>query len=122
MEEIRRAAITCTGRAVGFGTLAVGCTMVGFAFSASAALRAGAVMMLIMSGILIWKAMYAAHQNPRHTEVWLVLDERSRPDNGPARFVFANILRDVYARFAQGVLSVACGLFLLSVMAMVVGY
>lgn len=104
----------CVGRAVFFGSLAIGCVMVGFSFNPVSAFRTGAVLTLLMSGVLLWKAMAARSQNPKRTELWLYLDEKARPPEAQAQFVVATVMRDVYGRFAQVALGVAFGFFLLS--------
>jgi hypothetical protein len=121
MEKIREIAVFCVGRAVFFGSLAIGCVMVGFSFSPVSAFRSGAVLTLLMAGVLLWKAMAAQSQNPKRTELWLYLDEKARPPEAHAQFVVATIMRDVYARFAQGALTVAFCFFLISFLLMAFG-
>lgn len=115
MDKIREVAMACTGRAVMFGALAIVCVMVSFSFDPVAAFRSGAVLTLAMAAILTWKALAATRQNPKLTEVWIYLDEHSRPAGEQARHLFASVLREVYGRFAQASLIVACGLFAISV-------
>jgi Ca2+/Na+ antiporter len=122
MEKIREVAIFCVGRAVMFGSLAITCVMVGFSFNPVSAFRAGAVLTLLMAAILIWKAYAAASQNPKLTEVWMYLDQKARPANEHSRFVFATIMRDVYARFGQASLAVACLFFAISVVFVMFGF
>ena len=74
-----------------------------------------------MAAILIWKAVAARRQNPKMTEVWLYLDEHTRPAGDHARYLFASVMRDVYARFAQASLAVACAFFAVSVTLMLFG-
>jgi hypothetical protein len=114
MDEIRRVALECIGRAVMFGSLAVGCVMIGFSFNPVSAFRSGAFLTLIMALALMWKAMTAGTKNPRHTEVWLYLDEKSRPVDVAARRVFGTVMRDIYGLYARIALGVAAGFFLLS--------
>ena len=114
MDEIRRVALECIGRAVMFGSLAVGCVMIGFSFNPVSAFRAGAFLTLIIALALMWKAMNAGTKDPRHTEVWLYLDEKSRPVDIPARRVFGGVMRDIYGLYARIALGVAAGFFLLS--------
>lgn len=121
MEQIRQVAIACVGRAVFFGSLAIGCVMVAFAFAPVSAFRSGAVLTLLMAVVLVFKAVAASRQNPKHTEVWLYLDERDRPAEAHAAAVFSTIMRDVYARYAQIALGVACGFFLVSVLLELLG-
>ena len=115
MEKIRAVAFACVGRAVMFGVLAIACVMVGFSFNPVSAFRSGAVLTLAMAAILIFKAATAHRQNPKLTEVWLYLDDTSRPSDAHARFVFATVMREVYGRFAQAALLVGCGLFVISI-------
>lgn len=122
MEKIREVAIFCVGRAVMFGSLAITCVMVGFSFNPVSAFRSGAVLTLLMAAILIWKAYAAAGQNPRSTEVWIYLDHKARPADEHARFVFANVMRDVYGRFAQAALAIACLFFAVSVVFTMFGF
>lgn len=121
MEPIRQVAVMCVARAVSFGTLAIVCVMVSFAFSPPAAFRTGAVLSLVMAIILLLKAHYVAWQQPKHTEVWLYLDERTRPRDAEATRRFTSVLREVYGRFAAGTLMVACGLFAVSVLMLAAG-
>ncbi len=121
METIRQIAFVCVGRAVGFGTLAIACIMLSFAFSPPTAFRAGALLALIMAGILILKAHYAGRQQPKHTEVWLYLEEGLRPRDAEARRRFAGVLRETYGRFAAGALAAACCMFFVSVVLLATG-
>jgi hypothetical protein len=121
MDEIRRVAFACVGRAVMFGSLAIGCVMVGFSFNPVSAFRSGAFLTLIMALALMWKAMTAGTKDPRRTEVWLYLDEESRPVDVPARRVFGTVMRDIYGLYASIALGVAAGFFLLSLVLMLFG-
>lgn len=114
VEPIRQVAIVCIGRAVGFGSLAIVLMMASLAFDPALAFRCGAICTLLMAGVLTWKALIADRQPPRMTEVWLYLDERTRPTNERANRVFTAMLRDIYAQFARLALNVACGFFALS--------
>lgn len=114
MDEIRRVAIECVGRAVLFGSLGICCVMLGFSFAPVSAFRSGAFLTLLMSMVLVWNAMAVGRRNPKHSEVWLYLDEKTRPAEGHARVVFATIMREVYARFAQISFGVAIGMFVIA--------
>ena len=121
MDKIREIAVFCVGRAVFFGSLAIGCVMIGFSFNPVSAFRSGAVLTLVMASVLVWKAMAAQSQNHKRTELWLYLDERARPPEAQAKFLVATIMRDVYARFAQVALGVAFSFFLISFVLMAFG-
>ncbi len=121
MNQVRQVAVECVGRAVMFGWLAIGCVMVGFSFAPVSSFRSGAVLALVMSLILLWRAITAASRNPRHSEVWLYLDEANRPAEADARFVFTTIMREVYGHYAQVTLWVAVGLFAASALLQLAG-
>ena len=121
MEEIRRVAVECIGRAVMFASLAIGCVMVGFSFNPVSAFRSGAFLALALALALMWKAMTAGTKNPKHTEVWLYLDEKSRPVDDPARRDFGTVMSDVYMRYAWIAFGVAVGFFLSSLILMLFG-
>lgn len=122
MDKIREVAFMCVGRAVMFATLAVGCVMVGFAFNPVSSFRSGAVMTLGIAAVLMWKAIAAPRQNPKTTEVWLYLDDSTRPPDSHARFVFATVMREVYGRYAQFALLAACVLFAISLVFSAFGF
>ncbi len=121
VDPVRNVAMICIGRAVGFGALAIAMLMLAFAFDLALALRCGAIGTLLMAGILTQKAMLAPRKPPRLTEVWLCLDERLRPSDEMARRDFTDTLRDVYGQFAKLSLTIACGLFALSVAVAIAG-
>ncbi|TKT74201.1 hypothetical protein [Aquamicrobium sp. LC103] len=114
MEEVRQIARMCVGRAVMFGTLAILCIMVSFAFSLALAFRAGAILMLLMAGILLIKAHLALRQKPKNTEVWIYLDDGARPRNDHANRLFARVLHEVYCSYAQTTFVIACSMFAIS--------
>lgn len=115
MEQIREIAVQCIGRAVMFGSLAIFCVMVGMSGDIVAAFRAGAFLALIMVALLTWKALAVTTQNPRHTEVWLYLDEQSRPAQSSHK-AFALVLQEVYQHYARVTLCFAAGFFILSLL------
>jgi hypothetical protein len=74
-----------------------------------------------MALALVWKATTAATKDPRRTEVWLYLDEKSRPIDVAAQRVFGTVMRDIYGLYARIALGVAAGFFLLSLVLMLFG-
>lgn len=122
MEHTRRIATFCVGRAVFFGAIAISCMMLAFSFNPALAFRCGAITTMLMAGVLTFKAIQALSRHPRKTEVWLYLDERTRPANDQARAVFSRMMREVYGRFARGSFMVACGFFAISLGFSAVGF
>lgn len=122
MEQTRQIAFSCVGRAVMFGWLAIVCVMFSFSFSPVAAFRAGAVLALGMSAILVVKAFTAMRKQPKHTEVWIYLEKDARPRNDPARAVFRNMMREVYGYYAQRVFVISCVFFAASLVFIGLGF
>ena len=122
MEPVRNIAFFCIGRAFMFGWLAIGCIMFSLAFNPMLAFRAGAVLSLGMSALLLVKAHTTARQNPRRTEVWIYLDDRTRPQNDHAKLVFRQILRETYCQFAQAALIISVGMFVISLGLVAMGW
>ena len=121
MEKTRNIAVFCVGRAVFFGSLAIGCVMLSFSFHPVMSFRAGAIMALMMTAILLWYAMTANRRPPKRTEVWIYLDEKTRPMNDHARHVFAGLMRDVYALYARASFKASVGFFVVSVALQLIG-
>lgn len=120
-EIVRKMAVMCVARAVMFGSLAIICVMFAFAFNPPAAFRTGAVLALLMAAVLIMKAHYARYQKPRNTEVWLYLDDRTRPRDADDARRFARMMREVYGRFALASFAAACCMFAVSTLLIAAG-
>ena len=67
-----------------------------------------------MAGVLAWKARFVMRQEPSSTEVWLYLDNGTRPTSEKAKRDFAEKLRIIYGRFSLHALAIACMMFAIS--------
>jgi predicted HAD superfamily hydrolase len=121
MDKVAEIAFMCTSRAVSFGALAIGCIMFSFSFDPVVAMRAGAILTLAMSAILLVKAATVTRQKVSHTEAWIYLDKESRRMDEAAKDAFRRILSLCYLKFAQGTLYVACAMFVLSMLLWLAG-
>lgn len=101
MEHLRRTAFQSIGRACGFAGLAVLCVMVGLSYDPVAAAKAGGILTMIMTLVLVIKARAAAYQDYRRTELWAMLDKADRPPATIAQWASATILREAYLWFAR---------------------
>ena len=101
MDEIRRTAYLCIGRACGFAGLAVFTTVVGLAFDPLLAARSGGVLMTIVTIVLLLKSRLVYKQDYRRTELWIMLDKEHRPPAGQAHWAMATVLNETYLWFAQ---------------------
>lgn len=116
-QRIAQAAELSVGRAVGFGALGIGCTVLGLSGFPLLALRSGAVLTGLMAAILLLKGAAATRRPYRRTEVWLILD---RPRDLPperAQSLIGTALRLAFERYARWSAAVAAGFWALSLLA-----
>ncbi|MEX0345813.1 MAG: hypothetical protein AB3N20_12885 [Rhizobiaceae bacterium] len=121
MEKVRNVAFFCVGRAVFFGSLAICVIMLSFSFHPVMSFRAGAILALLMTAILLWFAFTAAKRPPKRTEVWIHLDEQTRPKNDHAKRAFGGVMREVYGHYARSAFIASIGFFALSVILQLFG-
>jgi hypothetical protein len=100
VEEMRKAAFSSVARACGFGILAIVCVMMGMGGPVTM-FKAGGLLTLMMTFILILKARYALTQNYKRTEMWIMLPKEFRPPERYAQWAASTVLRDAYFTFAQ---------------------
>lgn len=122
MRKIQDLAFACVARAVMFGTLAISCIMLSFSFNPALAFRAGAVLTLVMSAILVIKAIVAPGLNHRRTEVWAYLDEATRPQDLHAQKIIGGVMREHYIHFAWVTFYAAMALFVASILSSLFGF
>lgn len=101
MEHLENAAFISVGRACGFGGLAIFCVVVGLSPDPILAARAGGLLTLLMTLILLIKSWHVQFQDYRKTELWNMLDELERPPAAYARRVSTAVLRETYLWFAR---------------------
>jgi len=100
LEYLHKVAFMTIGRACGFGVLAIFCITVSFAFDFLLAARAAAILTTIMTMILLVRAQTALKKDLRKTEMWIYLDENTRPPEPFAQQIGSAILRETYLWFA----------------------
>lgn len=114
MDFIEASARISVGRACGFGLLAIVCTMAGLSGTPVAALKAGGLLCLLTSAILIVKAQGAPKRPYKRTEVWLMLDELRRPPAEVAQRLITGALVTAFQDFALKFARLAAALLGLS--------
>lgn len=114
MDKIQKVATFCTARLVFLASVGIYIVMVFFSSDPAFAFKAGATLTIVMAGVLAWKAHFAMRQEPSSTEVWLYLDNGTRPKTDKAKRDFAEKLRLVYGRFSLHALAIACMMFVIS--------
>lgn len=100
MEELRHIAFEIVMRACGFGSLAIFCTMIGTSFDPRLSFQTGGTFMLIMVGILAFKAREATTKPYRRTEMWLYVPKELRPPERSAQQTISIVMRETYLMFA----------------------
>jgi hypothetical protein len=116
MEAMRRVAYETVLRACGFASLAIFCFMVGLSFAPRLAFQMGGMLTLLMTGILLLKAIEARWKSYRRTEMWLYLPKEDRPPADSAQRLTSAVLRETYLTFAMWTSLIAivmCGLALI---------
>ncbi len=101
MEPVERAAYLSVGRACAFGALAIFCFIVGFSYDLDLAARAGGLLSLVMTAILLMRASSAPSRPYKRTETWLMLEASERPSAPIAQQVIGLALRDAYFWYAR---------------------
>ncbi len=108
---MRRIAYETVLRACGFGSLAIFCIMVGLSFSPLVAFQTGGVLTMLMTGILVLKALEAPTKPYRRTEMWLYLPHEARPPTGSAQQLTSTLMREVYLTCALWTAVVDAGIW-----------
>ena len=101
MDEMRNAAFLAVARACGFGMLAIFCIMVGMSFNPRAVFQSGGILTLMMTFILILKALRASRIPYKRTDMWLLLPENARPPDRFAQWATSTVMREAYFTFAR---------------------
>jgi hypothetical protein len=115
MEAIERAAHISVGRACGFAGLAILCFMVGFSYQPHLSARIGGSLALVVTAVLVVKALLAHRIHHKHTETWLILAENERPPPAAAQVMISSVLRDVYLQYARYAAFTAAALLAFSI-------
>lgn len=111
MNEIDRLASVSVWRGTAFAALAIAASMSALVFDPSLALRLGAMLALILAVVLHGKALLYHRKPVRETEVWVLMERRTRPPPEIAAGLIARAMRDRLNEVARIVVIVAVGLF-----------
>jgi len=122
MEVMRRIAYETCLRACGFASLAIFCFMVGLSFAPRVAFQAGGSLTLLMTGVLLLKALEARWKPYRRTEMWLYLPKEDRPPAASAQQLTSAVLRETYLTVAMWTSIVAIAMWALALVAAALGF
>jgi hypothetical protein len=100
LQRIEQMAHISVARACGFAALAIVTFMIGLSGDMVSSLKAGGILSLVTTVILLFKAWYAARRPYKHTEVWLMLAPHDRPNSANAQQIIGTVLRETFLYFA----------------------
>lgn len=101
MERIRQCAEVSVRRACAFGLLAIATTMVGFSSDFSLALRAGAILLMLMAAILCVSGIRAERKPYKHREVWLLMERSHGLPEPRAQETISRVMRELFYSYAK---------------------
>lgn len=115
-QRVRRLVVHSIGRGCFFAALAIWCVMIGLISQPSQALRAGAILSLLVSCTLLLKGQTARERPFKRTEVWILLDRKLEVSPDIAQRLIGNALRETYLRYAAYAGLFAAGFLLLALL------
>ena len=101
MNDIEQAAQLSIGRACGFAGFGIALTVLALSFEPVFAAKIGAALSLVLTLTLLIYASRAHHTPHETTEVWLLIEERSRPPNQHAHRIINEARRSAMLWFAR---------------------
>lgn len=101
MNEIEQAAQLSIGRACGFAGFGIAVTVLSLSFDPVLAAKIGAALSLVLTLTLLVYANMARHTPHQTTEVWLLIDRKSRPPAQHAGRVINDARRFAMLWFAR---------------------
>lgn len=110
-DRIEHFATISIRRALGFVMLGIGTVMIGLIYDPALSLKTGATLTALVAAILAWKGQQAPASPYRHTEVWLLLDQRHGLPEERAQQVIGRVLATTYRRHAAFCCYTALGMW-----------
>jgi len=109
VEKLEALAELSVARGCGFAAIGILTLMVGLSYQMSLALKAGGIMGLGLTAILVARAIAAPRTPYKRTEVWIMLDPAERPGAAIAQMLIGRTLRHTYLRYALNVACISAG-------------
>ena len=116
MHRLQQMAWVSIARACGFAGLAIVTLMFGLSGDLLMSLRAGGILTLITSLVLLVRGLQAPNRPYKRTEVWLMLEPEDRPQAALAQTLIGETLKHTYLTFAFHSALIAGGMLLLSLL------
>jgi hypothetical protein len=116
MHRVQQLAWVSVARGCGFAALAIFTFMIGLSGDMAAAFKAGGILTLIASLVLLVKGWQAPARPYKRTEVWVMLQPDERPHAALAQTLIGETLRRTYMMFALHSAMLAGGFFVASLL------
>jgi hypothetical protein len=116
MHRLQQKAWVSIARACGFAGLAIATLMFGLSGDLPMSFRAGGILTLITSLILLIRGMQAPRRPYKRTEVWLMLEPEDRPQAAQAQELIGETLKHTYLTFAFHSALIAGGMLFMSLL------
>jgi hypothetical protein len=121
LERIERAALVSVSRACGFAAITIFTFMVGMSGSPALCFKAGGLMVLLTTAVLILKAVTVRAQPYKSTEVWLMLAREDRPSAETAQQLISGVLREIYLEYARHTAGLAAAMLAITLVMQMMG-
>lgn len=109
MQRLQEMAWVSVGRGCGFAALGIVTFMFGMSGYLPGAFKAGGILTLITSLVLLFRGWQAPVRPYKRTEVWMMLDPEHRPVDSLAQSLIGETLQRTYFDFAlHSTLLAAC--------------
>jgi hypothetical protein len=116
MQKVEELALISVGRGVGFAALGIATMMLGLSADLLNCLKAGGILTLITSLILLMKGARAPQKDYKRTEVWIMMTPAERESTKGAQGMIGEVLKRTYFTFALHTALVSGGLFLFAML------
>lgn len=114
--RVQEVAWVSVGRGCGFAALAIATFMFGMSGDMPVAFKAGGILTLVTSLVLVIRAWHAPNRPYKRTEVWLLLEPQHRPRDALAQTLIGETLRQTYLSFALHSALIATCMFAMSLL------
>ena len=114
MQKVEELALISIGRGVGFAALGIGTLMLGLSADLLNCLKAGGILTLMTSLVLLMKGFRAPQKDYKRTEVWIMLAPAERPSATVAQGMIGEVLKRTYLTFAFHAALISGGLLVLA--------
>lgn len=111
MRRVEEMAVVCVGRGSGFAALGIATYMFALCWDPAVCFKSGGILTLVVTLVLILKALEARTKPHKRTELWVMLEPNERPHDAIAQKIIGTTLRYTYLTFALHTARIAAFMF-----------